>query len=135
MTRSGWVSAVAALALALPLLAVPDGPAAAGHRDRDDHRGWHGGGRHWHGHHNRHRHRHGHDGFSATFLWDMTPPRRAVPVPAPVYVLPPPVVLQAPPPAYCREYTATTMVNGRPVETYGTACLQPDGRWRIVSRN
>lgn len=33
---------------------------------------------------------------------------------------------------YCREYTATAVVAGRPQETYGTACRQPDGSWEIV---
>lgn len=32
---------------------------------------------------------------------------------------------------YCREYTKTVYVGGRAVESYGTACLQPDGAWRI----
>jgi hypothetical protein len=32
----------------------------------------------------------------------------------------------------CREYSATAMVNGVAQETVGTACLQPDGRWKIV---
>lgn len=44
------------------------------------------------------------------------------------------VVRQAPTAAYCREYTATAVIGGRPVPTYGTACLQPDGSWRIVSQ-
>jgi hypothetical protein len=34
--------------------------------------------------------------------------------------------------AYCREYTATAMVDGQPQQTVGTACQQPDGRWQIV---
>lgn len=33
---------------------------------------------------------------------------------------------------YCREYQATATVGGRPQQTYGTACLQPDGSWQIV---
>lgn len=33
---------------------------------------------------------------------------------------------------YCREYTMTSTVDGRPVETWGTACRQPDGQWRIT---
>ncbi|MGF1611509.1 MAG: hypothetical protein ACFCUQ_19055 [Kiloniellales bacterium] len=33
---------------------------------------------------------------------------------------------------YCREYQATATVGGRPQQTYGTACLQPDGDWQIV---
>ncbi len=34
--------------------------------------------------------------------------------------------------AYCREYTATSMIGGRPQQIYGRACRQPDGTWRIV---
>lgn len=33
---------------------------------------------------------------------------------------------------YCREYTATATVGGKPVTTHGTACRQPDGRWQLV---
>lgn len=32
---------------------------------------------------------------------------------------------------YCREYTQQVRMNGRVEEIYGTACLQPDGSWRI----
>ena len=55
----------------------------------------------------------------------------------PTYVAPPP----APTPVtyvdedtggYCREYSQTVRVGGRIQESYGTACLQPDGSWRIV---
>ncbi len=35
--------------------------------------------------------------------------------------------------AYCREYTGTIYVGGRPEQGYGTACLQPDGSWQVVS--
>jgi len=56
----------------------------------------------------------------------------------PNYVAPP-----APPPesmayynnsaqTYCREYTQEIRVNGQMQESYGTACLQPDGSWRVV---
>jgi len=75
--------------------------------------------------------------------------------PPPVVYAPPPVVY-APPAAYapapadyapapaaapygaapatqtCREYQSTIQVNGQPQPSYGTACLQPDGTWRIV---
>ncbi|TVR09708.1 MAG: hypothetical protein EA385_06165 [Salinarimonadaceae bacterium] len=34
---------------------------------------------------------------------------------------------------FCREYTHTIYIGGRPQEGYGTACRQPDGSWRIVS--
>ena len=33
---------------------------------------------------------------------------------------------------YCREYQNTAYVNGQPVQTFGTACLRPDGSWQIV---
>jgi surface antigen len=34
---------------------------------------------------------------------------------------------------YCREYTQTITIGGRPQTSYGTACRQPDGQWKIVS--
>ena len=66
--------------------------------------------------------------------------------PAPYYYAPPPVIYAPPRVAYarpalcslgravgptCREYTAPVRVGGRIVDSYGTACLQPDGSWRI----
>lgn len=33
---------------------------------------------------------------------------------------------------YCREYQATARVGGRIQETYGQACMQPDGSWEII---
>lgn len=78
----------------------------------------------------------------------------------PAYYYPPPPVVYAPPPvAYtpapapaapvvgtpasapytasngqtCREYQTTVTVGGQPQDTRGTACLQPDGTWRIVN--
>lgn len=35
--------------------------------------------------------------------------------------------------SYCREYTHTVNIGGRPERAYGTACRQPDGSWQIVS--
>jgi hypothetical protein len=69
--------------------------------------------------------------------------------PVPVYPYPaPPVVVAAPAgavvatpisPPYttpngqtCREYQSMAEIGGRRQMTYGTACLQPDGSWRIV---
>jgi surface antigen len=63
--------------------------------------------------------------------------------PAPVYGAPvpayaPPIQAQAQPqlPSYstanCREYSGTIMIDGQEQRSYGTACLQPDGSWRIV---
>lgn len=52
---------------------------------------------------------------------------------------PPPATPPAPagsvaeqPPEYCREYTAPATVGGTTQQTVGTACLDPDGTWRIV---
>lgn len=33
---------------------------------------------------------------------------------------------------YCREYTATATIGGEERETYGLACRQPDGAWKLV---
>lgn len=30
---------------------------------------------------------------------------------------------------YCREYTTTVRIDGRPQQAWGTACRQPDGSW------
>jgi hypothetical protein len=57
------------------------------------------------------------------------------PPPAAVTVAPPPTSPPAQQTAYCREFTATATVDGKPQETIGTACQQPDGRWRIVSNS
>lgn len=34
---------------------------------------------------------------------------------------------------YCREYTKSVRVGGDLQSAYGTACMQPDGSWEIVS--
>ncbi len=34
---------------------------------------------------------------------------------------------------YCREYTHTIYIGGRPQRGHGTACRGPDGSWQIVS--
>jgi surface antigen len=34
---------------------------------------------------------------------------------------------------YCREYTQTINIGGERHQSYGTACRQPDGTWKIVS--
>jgi len=35
---------------------------------------------------------------------------------------------------YCREFEQTISVEGSSEQAYGTACRQPDGSWKIVSR-
>jgi surface antigen len=34
---------------------------------------------------------------------------------------------------YCREYTAKAAVGGKTSNTYGTACRQPDGSWKLIN--
>jgi surface antigen len=34
---------------------------------------------------------------------------------------------------YCREYQQTVTIDGKKENSYGTACRQPDGSWKIVS--
>ena len=34
---------------------------------------------------------------------------------------------------YCREYQATASVGGKITKTYGTACRQPDGSWKLIN--
>lgn len=79
-------------------------------------------------------------------------PRVVVVQPPPVaYYTPPPPVMYAPSPQgqisavpaspiyqttggqYCREYQAGVVVAGQQQPSYGTACLMPDGAWRVVN--
>jgi surface antigen len=55
--------------------------------------------------------------------------------PAPAFVSPPSAPPAAAPTAAgnCREYQSQTMIGGQPQQTVGTACLQPDGTWRIMN--
>lgn len=102
------------------------------------------GGGPYYGHHHR----------PPPFYYGPPPPvyyRGPVYVPPPVYVAPPvyvvPRTYYAPQTFYerapdvapqaqrglCREYQSTGVVNGSVVPTYGTACQQPDGTWRIIN--
>lgn len=78
------------------------------------------------------------------------PPVVYAPPPPVVYAPPPPVVYAPPPPApvvsaapasapyvasngqTCRQYQTTIMIDGQAQPSYGTACLQADGTWRVV---
>jgi surface antigen len=35
--------------------------------------------------------------------------------------------------AYCREFQQTVTIGGRTQQTYGTACREADGTWRVVN--
>ena len=104
------------------------------------------------GYYPRHHSHHHHGGYGMNYVYVAPPPVYYYPPPPPrvVYVNPPPppVYYSAPPAAYqaqaltggpltgsqpqCREYQSTAVVNGQPVASYGTACLQADGSWQIV---
>lgn len=74
------------------------------------------------------------------------PPRVVVvePAPPPVVVMQPaaPTVVTAPAAAaqvqasqpYCREFQTQTIVGGQVQPSYGIACQQPDGNWKILSQ-
>lgn len=124
--------------------------------------GWHHGGHHggW-GHGGWGRHHRGFGfGFAPTFVFGSTereyvreyvpapapaPVYQPVPVyyPAPVYQQPAAPVYQQPVSAqpasvefdqsYCREYENTAKIDGKIVKTYGTACRQADGTWKLVN--
>jgi len=34
---------------------------------------------------------------------------------------------------YCREFQKTVTIGGRTEQAYGTACMQPDGAWEVIS--
>lgn len=86
--------------------------------------------------------------YSSRVIFYAPPPAYYYPPPPRVvYAVPPPVVYAPAPidavPAsapyrtsdgrYCREYQAQVMVGGVPQPSYGTACQQPDGSWRVVN--
>ncbi|MDX2027071.1 MAG: hypothetical protein SFW62_00365 [Alphaproteobacteria bacterium] len=107
-----------------------------------------------------HHHHHGHGGGGVSFSFGFSNyyPRPYYGYP---YYAPPPVVYATPPVVYapptaityepapmpadqtsptytddegrnCREFQSTAIIDGDEQPTYGTACLQPDGSWRVV---
>lgn len=51
--------------------------------------------------------------------------------PPPAYYAPAPTVTPGPQ-RYCREYQGNATINGSAQPFYGTACLEPDGKWHII---
>ncbi len=137
------------LAVAVPLLSLNPPAEAGGWGGHGGYgHGWggygwggHGWGGGWHGG--------THFGLSLslplTFGYPAPYPYR-YPYPYPYAYAPPPVVVvPAPPPATatsptyltpngrtCREFETRGSVDGRSVPLRGTACLDPDGRWRVA---
>ncbi len=135
-----WTIALAALAVIAAQPAQADG--WGWHRPWGGGWGWHepdwGGGWGWHRPYYW-------GGPSVVFAYPppvayAPPPVAYAPPPAAYATQPPP--LQATPASppytdssgrYCREYQSTVMVGGQPQQSYGTACRQPDGTWRVVN--
>lgn len=97
-----------------------------------------------------HHYHHPHWGsrYSSRVIFYAPPPVYYPPPPPRVVYAPPPPVVYAPAPIdavpasapyrtsdgrYCREYQAQVVVGGVPQPSYGTACQQPDGSWRVVN--
>lgn len=90
--------------------------------------------RHHHRYHHHHWPRYHHSYYYAPPVYYPPPPQVVyVPAPPPLAATPTSPAYRTADGRYCREYQATVTVNGVPQPTYGTACLQPDGTWRVVN--
>lgn len=65
------------------------------------------------------------DPYAYGNIYTYTPPT--------VYVQPGYAPQQYVPQQYCREYTQQVIVGGYVQQSYGQACLMPDGQWHIVN--
>jgi hypothetical protein len=77
--------------------------------------------------------------YYGSYPYDMFPQYHEAPTYRENYVAP-----SAPPPpppvtyvdagsgSYCREFSEMVRIDGHMHETYGVACLQPDGTWHVV---
>jgi hypothetical protein len=63
--------------------------------------------------------------YTSRYVPNYVAPPDAPPVPPTTYV-------NARTHNYCREFSQTVRIGDRTQESYGTACLQSDGTWRIV---
>jgi len=77
--------------------------------------------------------------YANNYAYDMFPPQNYYVPYQPNYVAP--AAPPSPPPMtyidndsglYCREFSQTVRVGNKTNESYGTACLQPDGSWHVV---
>ncbi len=111
----------------------------------DDHHGrghWKHGKGHHYGHNFHHPRHYSRDVFIyGSNYGGYSLGRYMEPRPAPVVYVEPRVSYAAIPPAsirynddkYCREYQSVTTVGGVRRSSYGTACLQPDGSWKMMN--
>ncbi len=123
---------------------------------------YHGGNRYRHNDYNRHNRRDNNDDalaavaivggvllgaalLSSASQPSYSQPPQAVYAPAPAYgqsygydqapiqAVPSSDVYQAQSGQYCREYQSQANIGGQMQYGYGTACLQPDGSWRVAN--
>jgi hypothetical protein len=132
--------------------------STAAHADprHSNDRGWrgHDRGKHYHQHHRPNYHHYkdrNRSSFSLNIITAPRPvyyspynaaynyyPQPVMTVPAPTYYNAQPINYTAPATMYddgryCREYTSDVLVGGRVQQSYGRACMQPDGSWEIDS--
>lgn len=153
ISRPHWKTASAVLMAGAVLFAASAAnadPRHGGGHDRGGRGHDRGGWGHDRGHH--YNRGHSHSSFSLSIGSFYPRPYYYQPVypatyyaPAPTYYTPPPsyynnVPINYTQPAsmddsgrYCREYTQQVWVGGRMQQSYGTACLQPDGDWQLDS--
>jgi hypothetical protein len=71
-----------------------------------------------------------------TYVYVDTPvyayPPPVVYAPRPIYVAPAPAPIYVAPRPTCRHYQTSVAVGGATRQVTGTACLQPDGSWRVI---
>ena len=60
-------------------------------------------------------------------------PQPVYPYPPTILVTPAPVAPPPPTQPYCRKFLGDATIDGSNQPFYGTACLQPDGKWHIVN--
>lgn len=113
---------------------ISDGPDYPRH-PAPRHREWEGPRHHGWGHHRHHPR----PVYYMPPPVVYAPPVRTVVYTQPQYVVPASVIAQQASPTYynqggqmCREYQSSGWVGGSQGRLYGTACLQPDGSWRVV---
>jgi len=147
--ETSWMRLAVGAVLALFLIGVADSAQAGrGRHWGSGYGGWHG----WHsrGYGDWHGWR-GHGGWGPRSHFNfgiiLSAPALLPPIyRPPVYVRPPAVIVApgrinaipttptyvTPSGNHCREFQSSGVIAGRTQPIYGTACLQPDGSWRVV---
>ena len=70
--------------------------------------------------------------LNGVYVNDVYPADYEAPTVDPAPIAPPQTYVDNDSGNYCRQFSQEIAINGQPSESYGTACLQPDGTWRVV---